>query len=201
MDPEDQPMEELLNGDGDVPPDSRVHMETPGAGADAAGDEGESATQDPTLFDAVLHPHRSLGPTGFIVLMSCVTAVNIVTGVVFVLAGAWPIFGFCGLDVLLLYVAFRLNYRSGRQYETLHLTRERLTVRRFHPSGKIRSWVFLPYWVRVEMDDPPDSDSRLTLSSHGQTLAIGSFLTPDERLEVAQALRNALAITRRPVLP
>ena len=33
---------------------------------------------------------------------------------VFLLAGAWPVFGFFGLDVLLVYWAFRLNYRRAR---------------------------------------------------------------------------------------
>ena len=42
------------------------------------------------------------------------------------------------------------------------------------------------------MDDPPGVKSPLTLSSHGKALEIGSFLTPEERLEVAQALRAAL---------
>jgi uncharacterized membrane protein len=43
------------------------------------------------------------------------------------------------------------------------------------------------------MDDPPRRDSWLTLASHGLSLRIGSFLTPAERLELAQALRAALS--------
>ena len=31
----------------------------------------------------------------------------------FLLLGAWPVFGFFGLDVLLLYLAFRANYRAA----------------------------------------------------------------------------------------
>jgi uncharacterized membrane protein len=160
---------------------------------------GAAEASAAALFDAVLHPHRSLSPAGFVILMVCISAVSFATGIVFLLAGAWPIFGFFGLDVLLLYIAFRLNYRSGRLYETLHLTHERLTVQRVLPSGEIRRWIFQPYWVRVQMHDPPRRESRLTLSSHGQSLAIGSFLTPEERLEVARALSAALVLSRRPV--
>jgi uncharacterized membrane protein len=149
-------------------------------------------------FDAVLHPHRSLSPFGFLVLMGALSAVSFATGIAFLMAGAWPVFGFFGLDVLLVYLAFRVNYRSGRIYEMLRLTRDELSVRRVFPSGTSKSWSFQSYWLRVEMDDPPRPDSVLALSSHGNSLAIGAFLTPDEKLEVARALGAALAVARRP---
>jgi len=151
-------------------------------------------------FDAVLHPHRSLSPVGFLILMVALASVSFATGITFLMAGAWPVFGFFGLDVLLVYVAFRANYRSGLVYETLRLTHDELAVQRVLPSGESRSWIFQPYWLRVHMDDPPRYDSRLTLSSHGNSLVIGAFLTPEERLEVAQALGSALARTRRAAL-
>ena len=56
----------------------------------------------------------------------------------------------------------------------------------------LADWRFEPYWVRVHMDDPPRRDSLLTLASHGRRLAIGLFLTPEERLDVARALQSAL---------
>lgn len=147
-------------------------------------------------FDAVLHPHRSLSPTGFIILMVLLAAVSFTMGIMFLIAGAWPVFGFFGLDVLLVYVAFRANYRSGMVYETLRLTSDDFTVRRVLPNGLSRSWRFQPYWLRVEMDDPPRPDSELRLRSHGRALVIGSFLTPIERLEVAHALSAALRRNR-----
>jgi uncharacterized membrane protein len=151
-------------------------------------------------FDAVLHPHRSLSPLGFLILMIVLSAVSFATGVAFLMAGAWPVFGFFGLDVLLVYLAFRANFRSGLVYETLHLTRDELAVRRVMPSGESKSWSFQPYWLRVEMDDPPRYDSELRLSSHGNSLVIGAFLSIEEKLEVARALGEALARARKPAL-
>src|SRR5215470_12384369 len=75
----------------------------------------------PVEFDAILRPHRSLGPTGFLILMSLVATVGFAAGVTFLLIGAWPVFGFCGLEVVLLYVCFRLNYRGGRCFERIRL--------------------------------------------------------------------------------
>jgi len=147
-------------------------------------------------FAAVLRPHRSLGPQGFVVLMAVVAGINFIAGLAFLLRGAWPVFGFMGLDVLLIYVAFRLNYRSGRVHERVELFGHELRVRRVAPNGQSRTWSFEPYWVRVEIDDPPEHHSQLVLASHGRRLAIGSFLTVEERLDFARALQAALARQR-----
>ena len=146
----------------------------------------------PLLFDAVLLPHRSLGRRGFLILMLLISGISFAAGLAFLLIGAWPVFGFFGLDVLAIYVAFRLSYRSGRLVETVQLSETELRVSRRQPSGKSRSWTFAPNWLRVAIDNPPAHDSQITLSSHGQSLTVGSFLTPDERLEFALALREAL---------
>ncbi|HEY6336671.1 MAG TPA: DUF2244 domain-containing protein [Alphaproteobacteria bacterium] len=146
----------------------------------------------PLFFDAVLTPHRSLSAEGFWILMALICGVSFLAGIFFVLRGAWPVTGFFGLDVLLLYVAFKANYRSARLRETVKLTTDALVVERVSLSGRRSRWTFQPYWLRIEIDDPPEHDSQLTLTSHGRSLAIGSFLSPEERLEVALALRAAL---------
>src|SRR6188474_796931 len=102
-----------------------------------------------TRFAAVLTPHRSLSPKGFAVLMTLVCIVSFGTGLLFYLLGAWPVVGFMGLDVVLIYIAFKLNYRSARLYETVDLTNDMLTITRVDPSGRARSWSFNPYWVRL----------------------------------------------------
>src|SRR3546814_537204 len=161
-------------------------------------EEGPWPAEDepPASFDAILRPHRSHSPTGFAILMSAVAAVGFGAGIAFLAMGAWPVFGFCGLEVVLIYVCFRLNYRSGRMFERVRLTERALTVERHSPSGAPLGWRFQPYWLRVTMDDPPEHDSPLTLRSHGRSLVIGSFLTPEERLDFARALTRALARQR-----
>lgn len=162
-----------------------------------ASTTGEELPREP-LFDAVLHPHRSLSRTGFVILMVGVSTVCFAAGVAFVSIGAWPVFGFFGLDVLLIFLAFRANYRWGRMYETVLLTEDTLTVERVSPDGRVNRWRFQPYWLRVSIDNPPRHDSALTLSSHGKALVIGAFLTPEERLELGLALREALHKLREP---
>jgi|KBSSwiStaDraftv2_1062776.scaffolds.fasta_scaffold791853_2 uncharacterized membrane protein len=159
--------------------------------------ESTPKTDAPVLFDAVLMPHRSLSPHGFQWLITALICANLLIGIPLWLIGAWPVVGFMGLDVLLVYWLFSLSYRSGRLRETLTLTERSLQVRRISPEGDMKSWQLDPYWLRVEMDDPPQHESRLTLISRSVRLIIGRFLVPEERLEVAQALRTAVTDLRQ----
>ena len=147
-------------------------------------------------FDAVLHPHASLTPRGFFLLMAFIGLISFCAGVAFVMAGAWPVFGFFGIDIVLVYLAFKLNYRDARRYETLQLTDTTLTVERVAPSGKRERWRFQPYWLQVEIEDNPAPESALTLRSHGRIVEIGSFLTTEEKVDLANALRNELSKLR-----
>jgi uncharacterized membrane protein len=140
----------------------------------------------------MLTPHRSLGPKGFMVLMSAVCLVSFGTGLLFYLLGAWPVIGFMGLDVLLIYIAFKLNYRAARLYETVDLTPGALTVTRVQPSGKAQVWNFNPYWVRLKLEERIGRSTELSIASHGNRLVFATFLTDSEREDFAQALSTAL---------
>jgi uncharacterized membrane protein len=152
-----------------------------------------SATPPRVLYDAVLSPHRSLPWRGFVALMLMLAGVSLAVGVGFVLHGAWPVTPFFGLDVLLVYVAFRMSYRQARLREELRLTEVSLTVERVDPRGARRRWRFQPFWLRVILEEKDEHDSRLVLTSHGRSLVIGSFLGPAERRDAAGGLKNALA--------
>jgi uncharacterized membrane protein len=154
-----------------------------------------SASEAPekrVFLDTVLQPHRSLPPRGFAILMAVLGGLSLVAGISCVLIGAWPVFGFFGLDVLLVYVAFRLSYRGARLREIVRLTEGSLTVERISPRGDRRRWQFEPYWLRVGFEDR-EEPGPVTLASHGRTLVVGSFLAPEQRRNLAAALRAALA--------
>ena len=135
----------------------------------------------PVYFNASLHPNRSLSPVGFWIVMALIGGVSFAAGV-----------AFFGLDVALVYCAFKASYRSGRLHEKIRLTDDVLEVQRVSPFGRVEVWRYQPYRVRVDIDDPPEHHSQLTLRSHGRSLTVGAFLAPAERLEVAEALRAAL---------
>jgi uncharacterized membrane protein len=134
--------------------------------------------------------------------MMALAAISLGVGSTFFLLGAWPVPGFLGLDVLAVFLAFRLNYRAGRAAEEISVSRDRLTLRRKSADGRTSVTDLNPYWARLEVDRrPPFGITRLAIASHGQSLPIGAFLGPAERETLASALSAALAEARTTALP
>ena len=160
------------------------------------GDNG--APLEPRIFAAVITPHRSLGSTGFLILMLCIGALSFACGIMFLLIGAWPVFGFLGLDVLLIYIAFRANFRAANAYEEVTVTASELTVRQVSHRGRVSEWTLNPLWVQLDRVVHAEFGiERLFLVSRGQRFAIAGFLGPDEKASFAQALSAALGEARR----
>jgi len=145
------------------------------------------------LYSAVIRPHRSASQRAVRTLVILVAVVLSVIAVGFgLLAGAWPVLPFLGLELALLYGALRLNQRAGNAEEAINLTRQALTVRRTDHWGKQSSFSFPPHWLQVNLLPLPGDDNRLELRSHGRSLAIAGFLAPEEREALAATLRRAL---------
>ena len=150
------------------------------------------------LFSARLTPHRSLKPTGFLVVMAFVSVVSFAAGVAFLLMGAWPVFGFFGLDLLAIYWAFRISFRDAKASEEIRMTPSELFVRRISHRGHVVEFIFNPLWVQLDRKIHAEFGiERLYLVSKGRRVAIGSFLGPDEKASFANALMAALQAARR----
>lgn len=163
-----------------------------------AGNDFDPALDQPTLFSARLTPHRSLNRTGFIVLMAFVGIVSFAAGVSFLLMGAWPVLGFFGLDLLVIYWAFRINFRTAAATEDIMVTPSELRVRRISHRGHVAEWTLNPLWVQLEQtSDPEFGIERLYLVSRGRRLSIGYFLGPDEKASFAKALLAAIQAAKR----
>jgi uncharacterized membrane protein len=161
-------------------------------------DNSPPAVAEPTIFSAVITPHRSLSSTGFLIFMLCIGSLSFISGVMFLLIGAWPVPGFLGLDVLLVYWAFRANFRAARAYEEVTVTASELTVRKVNQRGGVRQWTLNPVWVRLDRIVHEEFGiERLFLVSHGRRLSIGGFLGPDEKASFAKALSAALGEAKR----
>jgi uncharacterized membrane protein len=143
-------------------------------------------------FSTLLRPHRSLSPVGFKWLIRLVILANLVIGLPMYMLGAWPVAGFCGLDVALLWWLFTRNYFDARRSETLTLTDRELVVERTAPDGEREQHRLEAYWLKVEAGE------RLVLSSRGNRVVVGRFLAPADRAKVAADLQAALAAMRSP---
>ncbi len=155
-----------------------------------------AASSDDVVLDATLRPNRPMSVPVLKAVLAAVIAINLVFGLTFVLRGAWPVMPFLGLDVALLAWAFRASRIAAERYERVMLRPANLIVERHPPRGEPSQIVLNPYWVRVDMDDPPNHWSQLTLRSHGRAVQVGAFLAPQDRFSFAQALKAALRKSR-----
>lgn len=152
---------------------------------------------DEPFFKALLTPHRSLGRKGFSILMGALLFGWLATGAVFLSRGAWPVFGFFGLDVLLVWFAFRMNYRSARASEEISVSRTHLDIRKTAPSGRSQAHSFNPFWSRFSVSRHDEIGiTRMSVESRGQSVPIGGFLNPDDRESFAKAFSRALATAK-----
>jgi uncharacterized membrane protein len=163
-----------------------------------AGNDFDPVPPEPELFSALLTPHRSLNRTGFLVLMAFLSVVSFGAGVAFWMMGAWPVFGFFGLDVLLVYWAFKVNFRRGKATEEISVTSSELRVRRVSHRGHVVEWVLNPLWVRLDQKAHAEFGiEKLYLVSRGRRVSVASFLGPDEKASFAKALLAALQAAKR----
>ena len=148
----------------------------------------------PQDFRLILRPNVSLSRDGFVILMVVFATICLVAGGFFLAIGAWPVFGFFGLDILLLYLAFRINYRRARRYEMLEMSGGRLVLSKVTATGRVRDWVFDPYWVRVRLEksrairNSGDLFCRRTAKS-----CSGRVSCPAERGALAATLEHTLS--------
>lgn len=153
---------------------------------------------DDIIFSATLVPHRSLSRRGFAILMVAICALWFLTGLFFWWLGAWPVIGFFGIDVLAIWLAFKLNYRAARAYEEVEVTRSELTIRKVAPSGRAQELRFNPAWVRLEVEQAANRNlKRIVIRARDRTIPIGAFLTPEDRGSFARAFSTALATAKR----
>jgi uncharacterized membrane protein len=156
---------------------------------------------EPPLYAASLTPYRSLDQRGFIIVMALVSAISFVCGMAFLLMGAWPVFGLFGLDVLLIYWAFRMSFRSARAREDIVVTPSLICVRKTDPKGITQESRMNPLWTRLQKEEHEDFGlQRITLHSRGEPVVVGGFLHTEQREELARELTVALADAKRGVV-
>jgi uncharacterized membrane protein len=153
---------------------------------------------EPPLFSAILTPHRSLTGVGFLAVMLAIGGISFASGLLFLVLGAWPVTGFLGLDVALVYWAFRANYRAANAYEEVTVTSSELKLRKVSHRGKIAEWSLNPLWVKLDREvDEEFGTARLFLVSRGRRLPVAGFLAPAEKDSFAAALGAAIGEAKR----
>jgi uncharacterized membrane protein len=134
---------------------------------------------DKLVFSARLHPNHSLSRNGRFFVLAGTVLVGVFISIPLSLLGAWPVIGFYGLDIMALYIAFRVCNARALDYEELILTEVELLFRKVSHKGSNREWRFNAFWVRLQREEHKEFGL--------QRLAL---------VEVAGALQSALGQAR-----
>ena len=143
-----------------------------------------------------LWPYRSLSLRGFQILIAVLASLMTVIGLGFYLLGAWPVIGFLGLEILVVWYAFKWNYRSGQLVETVAITPQQVDVTRTDWRGRETTVRLSGAWIKAELDVKEKRRERLYLRQHAHKLEIGAFMPPSEKLSLANALNAAFSRLR-----
>jgi len=148
-------------------------------------------------FEEYIFPNRSLGQTGFRILMSVIIILSFSIGIMFYTIGAWPVTGFFGLDVFLIYWAFKIQYQQAKAVEIIRLTGDTLTITRIDHKGKREEYEFSSYWVNITMSRPANvplhvGETFPEARSHGKGTFFGIQLNQEMRQQLMQSLSQAL---------
>jgi uncharacterized membrane protein len=158
----------------------------------------DTAGPEARIFAARLRPHRSLDARRVKILLVAVGCVSGAVSLPFYLMGAWPVVGFMGLDVALLWLAFHVSMRGARAYEDVAVSALELLVAKVSAGGRRAEWRFHPAWVRLErVWHEAYGLERLSLVSRGRHLEVASFLGPGEKARFEREFSAALNQARR----
>ncbi len=119
-------------------------MDPTHTGAQIAEPVGEAVAVGRPVFSATIHPHRSLGLRGIRLVIVLVAGASLVASIPFIVLGFWPVAGFYGLDVLLLYFALRASLEQAKAYEQIVISPLELMLRKVPVKGRARRMALQP---------------------------------------------------------
>ena len=108
------------------------------------------------------------------------------------LKGAWPVFGFFGLDVLLVYIFFKINFKSGKKKEVITLTKNKLIIKIYNSEKTFKTFKLDSNWLKINLIKLKNHTNKLQISSKNKSIIIGSFLRYQEKIDVIYSLEKAL---------
>ena len=162
----------------------------------------QNQSKSKPLERLTIWPHRSLSRQGYVILITILAGLLSTIGVGFFLAGAWPVIGFLGLELLVVWGAFKLNYRAAKVRETIETNTETLTIEHIDERGKSAITEFPVGWLRVHLSPTATPDvsaryrQRVILSTHGRKAEVGAFLHPAEKAKLRHEVDGMVSRSR-----
>ena len=134
--------------------------------------------------------NNSLSSSGRLLVFGFILTVSLGIAAAFaVIFGAWPILPFAGIEMGVLYLAFRYVDRHAGDYERITIRGDSVAVEVREGTG-VKRFELNRCWAQLVRDG-----SHWALRSHGRDIEVGRHLCEEQRLEMARDLAREL---RRP---
>ena len=153
----------------------------------------------PLVFEAVIHPYRSLSPRGVRVVAGAIFGLTALVGLRVWLLGAWPVVGFSVPESILVVSLLRLNMARARAQEIIRLSADAVQVLRVDRHGRSSGRTLPAAWLNVVIEERPGRIPALLLTTRHLREEVAAFLGEYEKRDLAAALQNALRGLRQPV--
>lgn len=151
-----------------------------------------SIVEEASGMTFVARRNNSLSAGGRRLVLGSLAALAFAISLGFAFSGAWLVFPFAGLEILVVYAAFRVMERHAADFERLSLDGERIVVERGQ-RGRTRKVELNRHWAQVEYRAPDGVENgRLILRAHGADVEFGTYLTDAQRADVARRLKEHL---------
>lgn len=145
-------------------------------------------------FTFVARRNNSLSSGGRFLVLGSLAVVVLAISLGFALNGAWLVFPFAGLDILVVYLAFRYVEQRAGDYECIAFHDDKVVVER-QLKGKTERFEFNRHWLQAELIEAGGGErGRLLLRSHGREVTFGIHLAGEQRAVVARRLKEHLKI-------
>jgi uncharacterized membrane protein len=152
------------------------------------------AVESETDFTLVARRNNSLSSGGRFLVLGSLAVVVLAISLGFALNGAWLVFPFAGLDILVVVLAFRYVEQRAGDYECIVFQGDNIVIESQH-RGSTQRFEFNRHWAQVVFLEPQGGRrSRLLLRSHGKEVEFGIHLSGERRAAVARRLKEHLKI-------
>ena len=133
-------------------------------------------------FRLTLKPNRSISWKGNLIFLLLISTPILIIAFGFLYVGAPIILPFAGLEILIVLFASYYVYQKTNKQEIITISPEKLIIEKgkFRPETSIefiREWAY----VFVERAKHPWYPVHIVISSKGQRVPVGEFLTDDDK--------------------
>ena len=133
-----------------------------------------------TKFEILLKPNSSLTGATRVLFLGSIFFICIVIGIGFFLAGGIMILPFAGLEIVLVYLAFKVSFNWSNQKQVIILSKEHVEVR-VDGLKEFFTWKEFRSFATFNISKDQSMEDKISFRSKGKEIYVGNFLNKEDK--------------------